>query len=119
IQSIEQKMWIHARLEGARLGQSRCPCLLVAVTYLFDDCQNQSGTQSLQHRGRSDLLEPVQCCGRIRSKEEDQATPQQRYSQRQTESRQRMLRQPRAPSVQPPSDQTTAQHGGCEGIAQG
>src|SRR5580700_6013971 len=86
-------MWIHARLQGARLGQSHCPCLLIAVTYLLDDSQNQRRAQTLQHRGHSDLLDPLQCRGRMRSQKEDQAIPQQRYPQSQTESRHRMLRQ--------------------------
>jgi len=50
----------------------------------------------------------------MRGEEEDEATPQQRYTQSQTESRQRVLRQPGAPAVQQPSGQTTAQHGNCD-----
>src|SRR4029077_82023 len=115
IESIEQKMWIHARLQGARLGQSHCPCLLIAVTYLLNDSQNQRRAQTLQHRSRSNLLDPLRCRGRTRSEEEDQAIPQQRYPKSQTESRQRVARQLRAPSVQQPSDQTTAHHGSCDG----
>src|SRR5580704_12264197 len=70
-------MRIHARLQGARLGRSRCPGLLVTVTDLLNDSQNQRRAQTLQHRGHADLLEPAQYRGRMRS-EEEQATPQQR-----------------------------------------
>jgi hypothetical protein len=79
-------MRIHARLQGTRLGRSRCPGLLVTVTHLLNDSQNQGRAQTLQPSGQADLLEPVKWRGRMRS-EEEEATPQQRYPKNQAESR--------------------------------
>jgi hypothetical protein len=97
-------MRIHARLQSARLGGRRCSGLLVAVTYLLDDNQNQRRAQTLQHWGHADLRDSLEYRGRMRGEEEDQAAPQQRYSQSQRESRQRVLRQLRPPAVQQPSE---------------
>jgi len=75
------------RLQSADLGRSGCSGLLVTVTYLLDDSQNQRRAQTLHHSRHSDLLEAVRCHARIRSVEGNEATPEQRYPKSQTESR--------------------------------
>jgi LytS/YehU family sensor histidine kinase len=79
------------------------------------DSQNQCRAQTLQHWSHADLRDSLESRGRMRREEEDQAAPQQRYSQSQKESSERVLRQLRPPVVQQPSEQTTAQHGSCDG----
>jgi hypothetical protein len=107
-------MRIHARLPSAYLGQSRCSGLLFTITNLADDGQNQCRAQTL-HGGHFDVRDPVQCRGRMRSLQEDEATLQQRHTQSQRESCQRVLRQLGVPAVQPPSDHITAQQKCCDG----
>ena len=70
-------MWIHARLQSARVGQSRCPFLLVTVTYLLDYSQNQRRAQTLQHRAHSEVFKRGQRRARTGRVEEEEAISQQ------------------------------------------